>query len=352
MRLGGSYISNALPYEPGGTGCSVVAVGKYLYIFGFYSFSSNYVKAIKIDSETYEITNLTNLPFTQSDTYNGTVAEAVGTNIYIFRRGNANDPCVYKYDTLTDEYTVLLSSTLYSVINTKPHTVVGNDIYITNSSGYIYKYNTTNNTYARIKSFPYSLVNNGPTSCTAVGTDIYFFGSRGSEDSYKKKAYKYDTLTDTYTELPDLPINTSYEQVISVGSIIYIFNNGNSVNNEQLLKYDTILGTYTQLTDSEYSLGGNSPGCGITKINNKIFIVGPSNTKNIGIFNIIDKTFDNNSIVISQGFGKYYTNLINTEINGLKYFFWDAWPYTTANGLDDTIPTYYGNGTQWIKFKN
>ena len=26
--------------------------------------------------------------------------------------------------------------------------------------------------------------------------------------------------------------------------------------------------------------------------------------------------------------------------------------YNTENGLDDTIPTYYGNGTEWIKFKN
>ena len=38
--------------------------------------------------------------------------------------------------------------------------------------------------------------------------------------------------------------------------------------------------------------------------------------------------------------------------NRLLYGLYNAWYYTVENGLDSTLPTYYGNSTEWIKFKN
>ena len=66
------------------------------------------------------------------------------------------------------------------------------------------------------------------------------------------------------------------------------------------------------------------------------------------------KDFENNSIVVSQGNNKYFTELIsNEDVDGKILFpFNNIYFNTIENGLDDTIPTYYGDGTQWVKFKN
>ena len=38
-------------------------------------------------------------------------------------------------------------------------------------------------------------------------------------------------------------------------------------------------------------------------------------------------------------------------INRMRFRFSDAFYYSKENGIDAAIPTYYGDGTQWIKFK-
>ena len=64
--------------------------------------------------------------------------------------------------------------------------------------------------------------------------------------------------------------------------------------------------------------------------------------------------FDDNTLVISQGTQIYKTQLYeNKDIDGrLLYSFDDVKYNTTESGLDDTLPTYYGTGTEWVKFKN
>lgn len=88
-------------------------------------------------------------------------------------------------------------------------------------------------------------------------------------------------------------------------------------------------------------------------INNSIFITS-GDSKDALFIEIPNKIFEDNSIVIKQG-TIYSTQIIPSpqEISGrIVNKFDDAWHNTRENGLNNTIPTYYGDGTSWIKFKN
>ena len=68
------------------------------------------------------------------------------------------------------------------------------------------KYDTINNTISSVPS-PYNS-NLFGTRMASVGTAIYFFGN-SENSSYANKAYRYDTLANTYTQLTDIPFNFS-----------------------------------------------------------------------------------------------------------------------------------------------
>lgn len=119
-----------------------------------------------------------------------------------------------------------------------------------------------------------------------------------------KAVYRYDVLTDTYTQLADIP---------------YHFYNGSAV----------VIGDMEEI----YAFGGTV------------------NPTDVQILELNSADYEDNQVVISQGVGKYVTDLIVNE-NNIKYWFNNAWIYTKQNGLIKGLPTYYGNGTSWVKFKN
>ena len=64
---------------------------------------------------------------------------------------------------------------------------------------------------------------------------------------------------------------------------------------------------------------------------------------------MIPNDYGNNSIVISQGGFTKKTNIADYGIQNAK-FYYDKVYYQNENGeLLNTIPTYNGNGTEWIK---
>ena len=68
-----------------------------------------------------------------------------------------------------------------------------------------------------------------------------------------------------------------------------------------------------------------------------------------------DYTGDEDTILMRQrsGVNKYQTVLTpatNVE-NRLLTSFEDVGYYSTETGINNNIPTYYGNGTEWVKFK-
>ena len=60
-----------------------------------------------------------------------------------------------------------------------------------------------------------------------MGTDIYLFGSGSS--SYQKYAYKYNTLTNSYTKMTNIPYGFYQGSAVAMGTDIYLFGGNISV---------------------------------------------------------------------------------------------------------------------------
>ena len=116
----------------------------------------------------------------------------------------------------------------------------------------IYRYNTLTDKYIKLRDIPYEFYSG---SAVAIETDIYLFGSENS--SYKKYAYKYNTLTNTLTQLANIPYYFSYGCVIAIGTDIYLMG---SINDTTAYKYDTLTNTYTRLSNIPYQFYG----CAVT----------------------------------------------------------------------------------------
>lgn len=80
-----------------------------------------------------------------------------------------------------------------------------------------------------------------------------------------------------------------------------------------------------------------------------------------GVLNIIkmplqSKEYDSNAVLISQApmrKSPCQTQLWdNFFLNRFLYSFYDVYYYNTETGIDNSLPTYYGDGEKWIKFKN
>ena len=180
-----------------------------------------------------------------------------------------------------------------------------------------------------------------------VGTNIYLFGGYPNY-TY---AYKYDTNTDTYTVLTNIPYNFNAVSAVAVGTDIYLFGGANSsAIKTYAYKYNTSTNTYIQLDDIPNSFSsGDSAFNGVD-----IYLLGGSSfpTK-VQVMSIVPNEYANKSIVLAQNKAdRYETKLVNTTVsNGLRYTFNDAF-YFENSKFDLTIPTYYGDGEKWAKIRN
>ena len=325
-------VDKTLPYDF--YNGSAVAVDTDIYLFGGGGASKS---AYKYDTTTNIYTELTDIPFS----FRFGSAVSIGTNIYLFG-GSRASTTAYKYDTLTNTYTLL--SAIRTFYNGSA-VAVGTDIYLlggNSANGEITKYNTITETFTTIsEAIPYDFENG---AAVAVGTDIYLFG--GGDSTYQKFTYKYDTLTNVFTKLSDIPIEFSDDIAVTIDTNIYLFFG------KKAYKYDTLTNTYTQLASLSYSTDFD---VGV-RVNNEIYILGTNtysnNRRDKVIFTVIEKEYENNTAVIAVGINKYKANLINNNTQKINTYFYDAWFNTTANGLEKNNPTYYGNGTEWICFKN
>ena len=318
-------------------GGSAVAIGTDIYLLG--SYSTNYTNYnYKYDTLTDEYTKLTDIPYSFSE--GGVVA--IGTDIYLLG-GNGDSDANYKYDTLTDEYTKLTNIPFLFIKSSA--VAIGTDIYLLSfhSTKYTnYKYDTLTDEYTKLTDIPYSFYMG---SAVAIGTDIYLLGGNVST-TYN---YKYDTLTGEYTKLTDIPYSFYEGSAVAIGTDIYLLGgNGDSDAN---YKYDTLTDEYTKLTDIPYSFYGD----GAVAIGNNIYLLGGNSktTYNYKFSLELKNNIPNNSLVIEQSGILYNTALFDNDfVDKLQYKFTNVWLKNEDGSLDTTTSIYYGDGTQWIKFKN
>lgn len=253
---------------------------------------SPFYKLLKFDTTTDTFTSCISMPFACCD------AAVVYENcIYYFGCGSGGSNLVYKYDPSNDSFTALPS--LSRTHRYGMACVVGNDAYIfcPMNNKIILKYNLQTYTTTTMSAECPQIFSCQPV---AVDNDIYLF--------YNNLTYKYSTIDDSFTQLTNCPITSYTTKTFPFlkDNYIYIDNNG------KLYRY---------------------------------------------VLNY--ENFDTKSIIISQtniGTNKRTVILRPTDtqiFNGeLLQCFNNVYYYTTEGGLDDTIPTYYGDGTQWVKFKN
>lgn len=324
------------------TASDVTYNGQYVFIKG--SDKTSFYKW-DISTDTYE-----KLPDTPDNTEQASIA-AVGNYVYFFggatRQFGSNN--VYKYDIVNKQF-IQLTNLPYTFQGFGRAKVIGTDIYLmgdknfnSDSSQRNTKWDTLTDTYRVMATIPYRT---DDSSFAVVGKDIYIIGG-GSYNHNEYKFYKYDTLSDIYTEVGTLPVACVSSCTIGIGTDIYMFRV--SGDNHVVTKYNITSNTFTTLTPCNYSISGQ----GVLVGNDIYFFTYDNGSYLTATFTINVVEYSNNSVVIAQGIPSYLTLLIkNEEYENLKFHFNDAFFYEDINGLIDTIPTYYGDGTQWIKFKN
>lgn len=321
-------------------------VGTNIYLFTF-----DYGRTYKYDTLTNAYTTLRNVPYSAPGYGQG--ATVVGTDIYLLGTAYDDENTNYKYDTLTDTYTQLTN--IPYKFSRASVAAVGTDIHLfggANNHYYHYKYNTLTDTYTQLPSMPYQF---GEGYAVTVGTDVYLLG--GSYTTNENENYRYNTLTDTYTKLTNIPFKFVNGVAVNVGTYIYLLGSSSTTNENENYRYNIVTDTYEKLEDVPYQLYSS----GIGHTNGRIYIFGgeiSGTNQNARAFVLESDTYEqDNLVVINQGkYGAvgYDVELFsNTKsLTPPVYPVADAYYYTIEGGLDDTIPTYYGNGTEWIKFKN
>ena len=110
----------------------------------------------------------------------------------------------------------------------------------------------------------------------AVGNDIYVIGGRGStiyDESGVSKVEKYNTITDSWTSLPDMPIEDYDLRGANVNGQIYIFG-GRLHGNTLVYRYDPTSGNWTKLNTMPALPDMGAPAV----VNDKVYIFGNSTT--------------------------------------------------------------------------
>lgn len=146
-----------------------------------------------------------------------------------------------------------------------------------------------------------------------------------------------------------------------VGSYIYYIENLAWNNYKKVHKKYSLLDIAkpgVEISRTTFSFNGDVL-CYLDSTNNQlVYIPKIANSNPVEWkLNLLGNTYTKNTVVLAQSksnYDAYHTNLYTTNqfVSDLKYAFEDAWFYGENTGYEKTLPVYYGDGTQWIKFKN
>lgn len=203
---------------------------------------------------------------------------AYGTDIYIFVSANidGSHADVYKFDTITDTFIpiqIQATSDASSILGVNTATLgPNNNIYIVGARGEIYEYDIANESLHNftssygIKIDNDNFVDSGGCLVKSVGDYIYFFGGyeRNSISYFNPKSGEVTVLSTTFPE----PIYDMSGVVF--GTDIYLM--GGEYNNK-MYKFDTLTDTLTEL-DITLPTDHNKDGCAIAINDHEFFLIG------------------------------------------------------------------------------
>lgn len=354
----------------------VIPVGIYIYIF-------KYCYLYRYSTIDFTLTKIYTFATNVSGYYDGASTPVwcvgsgvrIGDDIYLFggqtATGGTTHIATYKY-TISTNTAVRKTNVPYN-FNYGICTVVGSDIYLfCDSYYYYYKYSTISDTFVQLGMTTGVGIQSG-SSVVSDGTDIYLFGtmSTGYIPTYW---FKYTVATNTFSEILSGNIYRSYNRCNNIIIDGYLYLVGCYTSEigtaypptkstgypwSKTLKINLSTLTITVLPDSPIEFNGEL----VTNVDSKIYCFKPlTSGATMQVFSLTSKVYDNDKMIIitrsDDTTGTYKTQMYQPpEKVSSKYFgrlctgFNDVFLYEN-NDINNAIPTYYGNGTAWVKFKN
>lgn len=271
----------------------------------------------------------------------------VNKDIYVLYKEYNSYNFIYKYNTETGTCTAVYSKDSSWSNYSHYAAAVGTNIFIFDYYGNVFKFDTVNNTLTKLDvTSPMSKINY--FTGISVSEYVYLFGGYDNNGSHNY-AYKFNTVTNEFAKLTDMPYGGYKLGITNIGNDIYLFGlNTASTAGTDVYAYNIVNDTYIKLESASSSLNSSYAA----NVNDdKIYIFGGSSPTKIHVYVLNNKDYANNSVVVWGGNNKYMTQLYtNPNIEGrVLYGFYKAYYYTTENKLDGSIPLYYGDGEKWIK---
>lgn len=323
---------------------SGVAVGSDIYSFGGRPNStSDRDVAFKYNIHTKECTTISSLPTAIS--FPG-VAH-YGDYIYIVggRTGTTNKlKGVYKYDIINDVYTTLPD--IPTACENASVSIKDDYMYITSPDlgTSILKYSITTGSCTTIDASvtPYfsCMYNDKLYLFRADGTNIY--------------AHEFDLQSNTLRNIASIKSKAHiYGKCLQDGCMVYLIN---SYSPYSITTFNLATGQITQKPVNGIDV---LHYCVYAFIDNCIYTLGGfNNDGNVyDVYKIPVRSslnFNSNVVTLFMNgdFSNKYKTNIKYDLVPAETSFWDIRYYEADKGINDTIPIYYGDGTQWIKFKN
>ena len=307
----------------------------------------------------------------------------------------------YVYDDITNTYTQLSDENTYTDGTTRKHIVfngilygllagkTGNDAY---TDTHMTKYDARNDKWSNIYPPKGTSRDNGSTAAVLNNTlymhisdDLYkmstddaftlmnrrietsnsavsFVSNNGRIDIFVNEANDYPKYhkyieNDHLYDLNDPPSYVNH--AVLYNGIIHLLS-GDSSNNYPHYIYNKSSDTYTKIgnlpnyIDSVYTKDNYLAGIGEKYISGQFICY-------LYKYTTPENVYDPQTLIIQKGYtngGKYVTNITDTSViegDGLNNRFpsgFDDCYYFADSAFDWNAPMYYGNGSQWIKFKN
>lgn len=338
-----------------------LTIGNEIYILmNFTNTSDNSIKSYiyKYNTENDIYEAISSISDNTSCYFHENCATSIGDYIYLFGLKDLQDAsnyASYKYNIKTCTYTKL-NSTIS--INTGSFAIVANNDNIYLFSGTkLYLYNTSTDSYETLEDIPYDCRYGAGI---LVNDNIYVFGGPSvSNNVAYSTAYKYNISNRQFTKLKDIPFRFARNNIIKIDNYIYLFGSSSDYKtlDGELNAYETYKKSYRYNINSDsYERISDVPYDILVKrvelVGNNIYILG-SNTTTNKKYNIklTKKELMPNSILFmnTQIVPRYNVKLYNTDCEKMNNFSFYELITTDENSEIETTEKYINNGTSWVK---
>ena len=225
----------------------------------------------------------------------------------------------------------------------------------TQTNGVGYKYNLDTGEWTQTAKPPRHLQStNTNDNRTLAWNGMFLFPNTCTGSSYSDYTlYGYNIEKDTWVKMKAQQGSYQCYSYVIVGD--YMYTAQRSYGTDYWRKVNLVTGEKTLINITREP---NNSMLNMNVVNGSIFIFFNSSLSGLVLNLATDtSTYDENTIVVVQGQYKlnpYDINLFSlpeTKGGKLMWSFADVYPYKDGELLTD-IPSYYGDGTQWIRFKN